>query len=137
MHTNDAKSTIDRILDVFPADAKNQVRIQLASSLAAVVSQQLVSRADGSGRVVACEVMIKSPAIESYILKNELDRIPDTMAASSDYYKMQTMNQALEKLVQTGAITADEALRCSNNPDDLKLRLSGVTREGGYMGDSR
>ena len=132
LHTNDAKSTIDRIIDVFPAEAKNQVRIQLAASLVAVISQQLVARADGTGRVVACEIMVKSPAIESYILRGELERIPETIAASQSYYKMQSMNQALEKLVSTGVITADEALRCSNNPDDLKLLLSGVTREQGY-----
>ena len=134
LHTNDARSTIDRILDVFPADAKNQVRIQLASTLVAVISQQLVSRTDGSGRVVACEVMVKSPAIESHILKGDMDRIPETIASSGSYYKMQTMNQALEKLVQARAITADEALKCSNNPDDLKLLLTGVTREQGYNG---
>lgn len=132
LHTNDAKSTIDRIIDVFPADAKNQVRIQLASCLVAVISQQLVPRADGSGRVVACEIMVKSPAIESYILKGELERIPETIAASGSYYKMQTMNQALQRLVASGTVTVEEALRCSNNPDDLQLLLSGVTREQGY-----
>lgn len=136
LHTNDAKSTIDRILDVFPADAKNQVRIQLASSLVGVVSQQLIARADGNGQVVACEIMVKSPAIESFIMKSELDRIPETIANSVNYYKMQSMNQALEKLVLASVITADEALRCSNNPDDLKLLLAGVTREQGYGGAS-
>jgi twitching motility protein PilT len=132
LHTNDAKSTIDRILDVFPAEAKNQVRIQLASSLSAVISQQLVARADGSGRVVACEVMVKSPAIESYILRNQLEAIPEAIAGSNNYYKMQTMNQALQRLVVSGAITADEALSCSSNPDDLKLLLAGISREQGY-----
>jgi twitching motility protein PilT len=132
LHTNDAKSTLDRIIDVFPADAKNQVRMQLASSLVAVISQQLIPRADGTGRVVACEIMVKSPAIEGYILRGELDRISETIAASRSYYKMQTMNQALERLVASGQITAEEALRCSNNPDDLKLLLTGVTREQGY-----
>jgi twitching motility protein PilT len=132
LHTNDAKSTIDRILDVFPSDAKNQVRIQLASSLMAVLSQQLVARADGSGRVVACEVMVKSPAIESYILKNQLEHIPQAIAASNDYYKMQSMNQALQRLVLAGAITAEEALSSTAYPDDLKLLLAGISREQGY-----
>jgi twitching motility protein PilT len=137
LHTNDAKSTVDRILDVFPPDAQNQIRIQLASTLIGVVSQQLIVRANGSGRVPACEVMVKSPAIESYILKNELDRIPDAIANSNNYYKMQTMNQALEKLVTAGTITADEALKASSNPDDLKLRFSGVAREEGYATHSK
>ncbi len=132
LHTNDAKSAIDRIIDVFPAEAKNQMRIQLASTLVAVVAQQLVVRADGSGRIPACEVMVKSPVIEQFILRNELDRINEAIASSTTYYKMQSMNQALEKLVSTGTITSEEALKSSNNPDDLRLRLSGVSREQGY-----
>jgi twitching motility protein PilT len=132
LHTNDAKSTIGRIMDVFPAEAKNQVRIQLANSLLAVIAQQLVVRADGAGRVPACEVMVMSPSIREYILKNESERVPEAIATSSNYYKMQTMNQSLEQLVKQKVITLDVALRSSNNPDDLKLRLSGIDREGGY-----
>ncbi len=132
LHTNDAKSTIDRIIDVFPAEGKNQVRIQLASTLIGVLSQKLVMRADGTGRVAATEVMIKSPAIEQYILKNELAAIPDAIASSNNYYKMQTMNRALLKLVRSGTVSADEALRASNHPEDLKLALGGVSRQEGY-----
>lgn len=132
LHTNDAKSTVDRIIDVFPAGAKNQVRIQLASSLIGVVCQQLVVRADGNGRVAACEVMVKSPAIESYILKGELEKIPDAIENSSNYYKMQTLNKSLETLIRSGMISAEEGLKTSNSPEQLKLRLSGIAREAGY-----
>jgi twitching motility protein PilT len=132
LHTNDAKSTIDRIVDVFPAAAKNQVRIQLASTLIGVVSQQLLIRADGTGRVPACEVMIKSPAIESYILKNELEKISDAIQGSSNYYKMQTMNKSIHDLITSGVITAEEGLKASNNPEELKLKLSGIARDVGY-----
>jgi twitching motility protein PilT len=132
LHTNDARSTIDRILDVFPSDQQNQVRIQLASSLVGVCSQQLLTRKDGSGRVVACEMLVKSPAIENYILKNEMDKIPEAISNSSNYYKMQSMNQALEKLVNANLINSEDAIKSSNNPDDLRLRLSGVAREEGY-----
>jgi twitching motility protein PilT len=132
LHTYDAKSTIDRILDVFQPDAQNQVRIQLGATLAGVVSQQLITRADGSGLVPACEVMIKSPAIENYILKNETTRIPAAIASSTDYYKMQSMNQALERLVKNGVIKLEDALKASNNPDDLRLKLAGLDREEGY-----
>ncbi len=132
LHTNDAKSTIDRIIDVFPPDAKNQVRIQLASTLVGVVSQRLLLRADGSGRVPACEVMVKSPAIEDYILRNELEKIPEAIENSSNYYKMQTMNKALHDMIIRGVITQEEALKTTNNPDELKLRLSGIAREAGY-----
>lgn len=132
MHTNDAASTIDRMLEVFPAADQNQVRVQLAACLIGVCSQQLLLRADGTGQVPACEIMVKSPAIESYIVKNELDRIPEAIENSNNYYKMQSMNQALQKLVNAGTITAEEALKSSSNADDLKLQLSGVTREQGY-----
>jgi twitching motility protein PilT len=132
LHTNDARSTVGRILDVFPSESKNQVRIQLASALVGVVSQQLVIRADGNGRVCASEVMVKSPVVEQYILKDELDRLSEAIATSNNYYKMQSMNQALGRLVASKTITVDEALRSSSNPDDLKLLLSGFTREQGY-----
>lgn len=132
LHTNDAVTTVERILEVFPSDAQNQVRIQLASVLIGVVAQQLVVRSDGSGRVPACEIMIKSPAIENYILKNELTKIQEAIATSNNYYKMQTMNQSLEHMVTNGVITTEEALKSSSNPEDLKLRLSGVTRDQGY-----
>jgi twitching motility protein PilT len=133
LHTNDARGTVDRILDVFPVEAKNQARIQLASTLVGVLCQQLVLRADGSGRVPACEVMVKSPIIENYILKNELEKIPEAIANSNNYYKMQTLNQALENLVRTGVITAEEAMKVSLNGGDLKLSLSGMVREEGYQ----
>ncbi len=133
LHTKDARSTVERIVDVFPGDQMNQVRIQLGSSLIGVVSQTLVVKRDGMGRVPVCEVMINSPTIENFILKNEMDRIPEAMSNSSNYYKMQTFNQDLEKLVASGVITKEEALKVSPSPDNLKLRLSGVVREEGYQ----
>ncbi len=126
LHTNDAKSTVDRILDVFPAEAQNQVRIQLASSLIGVISQQLLTRADGVGLVPACEILINSPSIQECIRKNERGGIPEMIENSSHYYKMQSMNLALEKLVSQGIITSEEALKSSNNSADLRLRLTGV-----------
>jgi twitching motility protein PilT len=132
LHTNDARGTIDRVLEVFPPEAKNQARIQLSASLIGVMSQQLLERADGSGRVPACEIMVKSPTIENYILKNELEKIPGAIANSNLYYKMQTMNQALERLVKAGKITAEQALKTSSSNSDLKLSLSGMVREEGY-----
>lgn len=132
LHTNDARGTIDRILEVFPPEAKNQARIQLSSSLVGVLSQQLLERSDGSGRIPACEVMVKSPTIENFILKNELEKIPEAIANSNLYYKMQSMNQALERLVKDGKITAEQALKTSSSNSDLKLSLSGMVRQEGY-----
>lgn len=133
LHTTDARGTVERILDVFPADARPQIRMQLASSLAAVICQQLVDRSDASGRVAACEVMVKSPAIEAQILGGTLEKIPELIAGSNHYYQMQSMNQSLEKLVRAGVVSEDEAVRSSLSPDDLRLRLSGMIREEGYL----
>jgi twitching motility protein PilT len=132
LHTNDAKSSLDRIIDVFPGDAQNQVRVSLAASLAAIVSQRLIPRADGKGRVAACEIMIKSKTIEDYILDNELDKIDEAIANSGSFYKMQTFNQHLEVLADSGTISREDALAASNKPDELKMRLSGLKKEAGF-----
>lgn len=132
LHTNDATSTIKRILDVFSPEHQNQVRVQLASVLVGVISQQLLMKADGTSRIPACEVLVKSPIIEKYILNNQIESIPEAISDSNHYYKMQTMAQALEKLVTEGKVTTEEALKSTSNPDELKLRLSGMTRDSGY-----
>jgi twitching motility protein PilT len=132
LHTNDAKSAIERILDIFPSNQQNQIRIQLASCLVGILSQQLVPKKDGKGRVLAAEVLVKSPSIEHCIRTGESDEIPTLMASSDDYYKMQTMNQDLHNLFKSGQISRKEALACSNNPDDLKLKLSGFDRKESY-----
>lgn len=132
LHTNDAKSAIDRILDMFPSDHKNQIRVQLASSLIGIASQQLLMRADGKGRILASEVLVKSPSVEHAIRNQQFDSIPDLMAKSDHYYKMHTMNMDLEVLIRQGLITVEEGLSSSSNPDDLRLRLSGIDRKEGY-----
>jgi len=130
LHTNDAKQTIDRIIDAFPSDAHGQVRAQLGLSLQAVVSQRLVRRADNSGRVAAMEIMINSPQIRELILEGKTQAIEKAMAASGDYYRMQTFNQSLAKLTLDKAISEAEATAASTSPNDLKLLLRGVTGGG-------
>ncbi len=132
LHTNDARSALDRILDMFPADAKNQIRVQLASSLLGIVAQQLVVRADGKGRVLASEVLIKSPAVEHAIRNHQFEMIPEFMSKGDHYYKMHTMNMDLERLIREGLVTPEEGIACSSNPDDLKLLLAGINRKEGY-----
>lgn len=132
LHTNDARSALDRILDMFPAETKNQVRVQLASSLIGIVAQQLIPRIDGKGRILASEVLVKSPSIEHAIRTNQFECIPEYMANSEHYYKMHTMNIDLERLIRAGHISFEEAVSCSGNPDDLKLRLAGIDRKEGY-----
>jgi twitching motility protein PilT len=126
MHTSSAAQSIDRIVDSFPADAKNQLRMQLASSVLAVVSQRLVKRADGKGRVVACEVLTKSPTVEKLIAENRLNELEGTMESSNTYYKMQSMNQALVHLVKSGVVAKEEACLNSDKREDLILKLSGM-----------
>ncbi len=123
IHTNDAKQTVDRIIDTFPGDSQNQVRLQIAAVLIAIVSQRLIKRADGTGRVAAVELMINSPMVRKLIEENKPGQIPKVMEESSSFYKMQTYNQALIQLVKDNHITLDEAVKVSDNPSDLKIKL--------------
>jgi twitching motility protein PilT len=126
LHTNDTKQTLDRIIDAFPPDAHHQVRAQLALTLQAVVGQRLIRRADGQGRVAAVEVMINSPNIRELIAEGKTSSIEKAIAASSDYYSMQTFNQSLAKLAMSGVVTQEEALASSMTPGDLRLMFKGV-----------
>lgn len=132
LHTNTAVSTINRIFDVFPAESRQQVRLQLAANLIGVVSQQLLLRADGSGRALASEVLVKSPTVEEAIRKDDLNSIKEVMMNSSSHYKMQTMENCLVRLVKNGVVTMEEALKYSESQDNLRLAMSGIDREHGY-----
>jgi twitching motility protein PilT len=136
LHTNDAKQTVDRIISTFPTDAHAQVRAQLALSLRAVVSQRLVRREDGNGRVASIEVMINSPNIRELIQEGKTSGIDKVMSASGDYYRMQTFNQSLARLVMDKVISESEALGSSTNPGDLKLSLKGI-QSGGHATETR
>ena len=127
LHTNDAKQTLDRIIDVYPAEEHGQLRSQLALCLQAVISQRLVKRSDGAGRIAAMEILINSPNIRDLIAEGKTSSMEKAMAAAGDYYRMQTFNQALAKLASDKVISADEALAVSSNPNDLKLMMRGVT----------
>jgi twitching motility protein PilT len=123
LHTNSASQTIDRIIDAFPPDQQEQIHSQLAQVLRAVVSMQLVNRADGQGRLPACEVMINSPKIAKHIENAEIKEIHDEIESSVSYFRMQTMNQSLIALLANGAITYDAAKEQSPDSDDLSLKL--------------
>jgi twitching motility protein PilT len=129
LHTNTATQALDRIIDSFPPEAKNQLRLQLANSLLGVITQRLVRRADGNGRVVACEILAKSPTVEKLILDNKIADIDSVLENSNLYYKMQSMNQALEKLIRDGVITQEEGLANSDKKEDLTLKLSGMVAQ--------
>lgn len=123
LHTNDAKQTIDRIIDTFPPDQHNQVRLQLAKCLLGVTAQRLLRRADGQGRVALQEIMINSPMIQKLIEENKVNAIGKAIEDSAQFYKMQSFNQGLYNLIHRRVVTVEEAMSYSPNPSDLKIRL--------------
>jgi len=129
LHTQDAPQTIDRIIDVFPPQQQQQVRVQLSVALQGVLTQQLLPTADGSGRVAACEVLVPTPAVRNLIREGKTHQIMSTMQTSSGA-GMQTMDAALASLVRQGKITQKLAEQRSSTPDELR-RLLGA---GGFGG---
>lgn len=128
LHTLDATETINRIVSVFPPYQQKQVRIQLGSVLRGVISQRLVPRADGKGRAPALEIMRMTQRIRELLLDPERTReMPDAIAAGFNQYGMQTFDQSIMQLLKKKLITMDEALRQATNPEDFKLRASGVS----------
>jgi twitching motility protein PilT len=127
LHTLDATETIQRIIAVFPPPEQKQIRLQLAATLRAVVSQRLVRRADNQGRVPAVEVMITTAYIRDCIINADKTRlIHDAIAAGTSQYGMQTFDQSLYELYSRNLITFEEALLRASNPDDFRLRVQGI-----------
>ena len=123
LHTPDASQTIDRIIDVFPPHQQNQVRMQLSLSLQGVVSQQLLPRADGLGQIIATEVLRVNSAVRNIIRKGSTQDIYSIMEIGAKY-GMQTMDNALKKLVADGLITKEAALERAVNQENLGKLLS-------------
>jgi twitching motility protein PilT len=127
LHTLDATETINRIISVFPPYQQKQIRLQLASILKAVISQRLVPRADGKGRVPALEVLVSTARIRECIAdKDRTKEIHDAIAKGYTTYGMQTFDQSLMSLVKQKLVTYDEALKHVSNPDDFALRFRGI-----------
>jgi twitching motility protein PilT len=127
LHTLDATETINRIISVFPPYQQKQIRLQLASILRAVISQRLVPRADGKGRVPALEVLVSTARIRECIAdKDRTKEIHDAIAKGYTTYGMQTFDQSLMSLVKQKLVTYDEALKHVSNPDDFALRFRGI-----------
>jgi twitching motility protein PilT len=119
LHTQDASQTIDRVIDVFPSHQQAQVRAQLAATLQGVVCQTLVKHASGTGRVVATEVLIATPAIANLIREAKTYQIPSSMQAGREL-GMHTMDQHLAELVNSGEIDHDAALEKVHDPESFK-----------------
>jgi twitching motility protein PilT len=122
LHTQDAPQTIDRVIDVFPAHQQQQIRVQLATSLQAVVTQQLVPVVGGQGRTVAIEVMVATPAVRNLIREGKVHQIYSAMQAGARY-GMRSMDQSLAELVRAGRITFEVAVERAVNPEDLRRLL--------------
>ncbi|MBW3592832.1 MAG: Flp pilus assembly complex ATPase component TadA, partial [Actinobacteria bacterium] len=131
LHTQDAPSTVDRLIDVFPAAQQEQIRVQIAATLQAVVTQTLIPRADGGGRVAAVEILFPDDAVRNLIRQAKVEQIYSVMQTNTKR-GMQTLEQALAELVMRGVITQDAALSRSSRPDQLQglLQRAGA----GVMG---
>ncbi|HEY3724541.1 MAG TPA: PilT/PilU family type 4a pilus ATPase [Acidimicrobiia bacterium] len=119
LHTQDAPQSIDRIIDVFPSHQQQQIRVQLASSLQGICTQQLLRTSDGSGRAVAAEVLVATPAVRNLIREGKIYQIYSLMQAGGKF-GMVTMDQNLAKLVQSGTVTLESALERCTNEEDLR-----------------
>ncbi len=123
LHTNSAAETINRIIDVFPSHQQSQVRAQLAFVLEGVVTQTLVPRANGSGRVAAVEIMVCTPAIRACIRDDKVHQIYSIMQAGKKF-GMLTLNDSLYQLILQGEIALEEAVKLTSEPNEL-LRMTG------------
>jgi twitching motility protein PilT len=132
VHTRDAAATISRLVAVFPTHEQQMVRIRLSEQLQAVVSQRLLPRADGSGRVLAAEVMVVTGTIRDAILDPErLEEIRELIAEGRTTYGSQTFDQCLMELVQDGRVDYQVAKAAATNPGDFELKLNMLAGGGG------
>jgi twitching motility protein PilT len=131
LHTIDATETINRLLDLFPPQQQREVRTSFAGALRGIVSQRLVPRADGKGRVPAVEVLVATGRVYERIVDPEATEEIRDVVADGGFYGMQTFDQALVQLVRGGLVTEEEAKHASTSPHDFVLALRGVLTRGG------
>jgi twitching motility protein PilT len=127
LHTLDATETINRIIAVFPPHQQKQIRIQLATVIKAIISQRLMPKADGKGRVPAVEVLVTTAFIRDCIMDKEKSHlIHGAIAQGTSQYGMQTFDQSVFSLYEQGLVTYEEALRWASNVDEFKLKVQGI-----------
>jgi twitching motility protein PilT len=128
LHTTDVVQTLQRIISFYPPHQHDEVRLSIASNLKAVISQRLIPRADGAGRVPAVEVMVSTPTVREYILNPEkTPLLASVVAEGVTQYGMQTFDQSVLHLLRDGRITEEEALKNCSNPNELALKLKGIS----------
>jgi twitching motility protein PilT len=131
LHTNSAVQTINRIIDVFPPHQQAQVRAQVSFVLEGVISQALMPKATGPGRVLSVEVLIPNPAIRNLIREDKVHQIYSQMQVGQAKNQMQTMNQSLTSLYMRRMITLEEAIGRSSDPDELQSLINNANKGGG------
>jgi twitching motility protein PilT len=140
LHTLNATETVNRIIGTFPPHQEQQIRDQLAAVIQGIISQRLIPRASGDGRVPAVEVLVATALIRECIRDSKrTPEIPAVIAAGSTQYGMQTFDQCLLALYREGVITYETAREAASNPDDFDLKVRGIfsTGELTFEGEER
>ena len=127
LHSNNASQTLERLLHFFPVESHPGVALQLSLNLIGIISQRLVPRADGEGRVVAAEVMLSTPRVRELLRKADLTDIRTVMQSPAGIQEgMQTFDYAIYQLIQQGLVDSETAMSAADSPNDLRLRLKGL-----------
>ena len=134
MHSNNTYEAVSRIIDIFPNDQQNQIKIQLSNVLVGAISQRLLNRSDGKGRIPAVEILIGTPAIRKMIAHSQYKDILEQIEKSVIHYGMQSLEQSLLALLANKMITYNEARSCTLRQDELTLMRDqmGIAEEGGF-----
>ncbi len=135
LHTTNVMQTIDRIVDFFPPTQHDQIRSQLSMHLKAIMCMRLLPRADGKGRVPACEILFNTPIVKRLIKENRVSQL-DTAIQQGRDIGMQSFNDSLLQLVKKGLITTEIALEMSDNPEELQMMIQGIhlsSKRGGIL----
>jgi twitching motility protein PilT len=130
LHTTNASQTIERILSFFTPDQHQLIRSQLATLLEGVMSQRLLKRKDGAGRVLACELLLSTPTIREMLAQGRTNELSSAIRDGSEHFGTVTFNQSLALLVKNGFITEQEAIASSDAPDEIQLELRGIKKGG-------
>jgi len=139
LHTNSATSTINRIIDVFPAHQQPQIRAQLSLVLEGVMCQTLLPTVNGKGRIMIMEILIPNPAVRNLIREDKIHQVYSAMQSGQDKFGMQTFNQALATAYLQKQVSLETALQRSSNPDELQEMINrgaSLTNRGGASGAS-
>jgi len=126
LHTLDATETINRIIDLFPPHERTQVRSMLAGTLRGIVGQRLLRTKDGTGRVAACEVLVATGRIRDFIMDPDQTGQIQSAISEGEYYRMQTIDQALLKLIEEDRVSYEEAPKVASRPQDFRLMVQGL-----------